>query len=131
MTVRFPRTYADASGESHFDMVEEILSPTPFVPTNPPLELSAPRPTTAAVFCRLAPGWDGFWHPTPRRQYAVTLAGEWEITVTDGERRRFGPGDLTLLDDRTGRGHNTVVIGATEVLILLVWLDADADSVVN
>jgi hypothetical protein len=25
---------------------------------------------------------------TPRRQYTVTLGGEWEITTTDGETRR-------------------------------------------
>jgi quercetin dioxygenase-like cupin family protein len=125
MTVRIPRTYADAEGESHFDTAEDALSPTAFVPTNPPFALSAPHPATAAVFCRLAPGWDGSWHPTPRTQYAVTLAGELEITVTDGERRRFGPGDLVLLDDRTGRGHSTVVVGEGDVLVLLVWLAQD------
>src|SRR5215217_6742775 len=125
MAMRFPRTYADADGESHFGEVDEALAPTAFVPTKPPLALSAPRAATATVFCRLAPGWDGSWHPTPRSQFAVTLAGEWEITVTDGERRRFGPGDLVLLDDRTGRGHNTVVVGEDDVLILLVWLAQD------
>jgi hypothetical protein len=126
MAARFPRTYADADGGSHFDTVEDALAPTAFVPTNPPLELSAPRSATATVICRLTPGWDGSWHPTPRSQFAVTLAGEWEITVTDGERRRFGPGDMVLLDDRTGRGHNTVVTGGEEVLMLLVWLEEDA-----
>ncbi|MEA2582494.1 MAG: hypothetical protein QOF33_579, partial [Thermomicrobiales bacterium] len=37
----------------------------------------------------------------------------------------FGPGHLVLLDDRTGRGHNTVVVGEDDVLILLVWLAQD------
>jgi hypothetical protein len=41
---------------------------------------------------------------TPRRQYAVTLGGEWEITTTDGETRRFLPGSLALLDGMTGPG---------------------------
>jgi hypothetical protein len=127
MTVRIPRTYADDTGGSHFDIIEETLTPSAFVPTNPPLGLSAPHPATTAIFCRLAPGWDGSWHPTPRTQYAVTLAGDWEITVTDGERRSFGPGDMVLLDDRTGRGHNTVVTSPGEVLILLIWLKLDGD----
>lgn len=56
MTVQFPRTYADAEGRSHFDTVEASLTPTAFVPSNPPLGLSASHPTTAAVFCRLTPG---------------------------------------------------------------------------
>ena len=92
--IRFPRTYADADGGSHFDEVDEALAPTAFVPTKPPLALSAPCSATAAVFCRLARGWDGSWHPSPRRQFAVTLSGEWEITVTDGESRRFGAGEF-------------------------------------
>ena len=49
---------------------------------------------------------------TPRRQYAVTLGGEWEITTTDGETRRFPPSSLVLLDGMTGRGHNTTPRGA-------------------
>jgi hypothetical protein len=44
---------------------------------------------------------------TPRRQYAVTLGGEWEIMTTDDETRRFRPGSLVLLDGMIGRGHNT------------------------
>jgi hypothetical protein len=43
MTMRFPRTYADADGGSHFAEVEETFAPIAFVPTNPPLGLSAQR----------------------------------------------------------------------------------------
>ena len=128
MAISFPRTYADPDGRSHFVDVEDAIAPAAFVPTNPPLGLSPPRPATTAVFCRLSPGWDGCWHPTPRRQFAVTLSGEWEIAVTDGERRRFGPGAVVLLDDRAGQGHNTLVIGADDVLLLLVWLDGDGED---
>jgi Cupin domain len=128
MAISFPRTYADPDGRSHFADVEDAIPLTAFVPTNPPLGLSLPRPATTAVFCRLSPGWDGFWHPTPRRQFAVTLSGEWEIAVTDGERRRFGPGDAVLLDDRARRGHHTLVIGADDVLILLVWLEGGGED---
>jgi hypothetical protein len=125
MLMRFPRTYADADGGSHFDEVEDAMAPTAFVPTNPPLGLSIPRAATATVFCRLAPGWDGSWHPSPRRQFALTLSGGWAITVTDGECRRFGPGEFLLLDDLTGRGHHTVVTSADDLVLLLVWLDGD------
>jgi len=51
--MRYPRTYADAAGESHFGDVEEAMAPTAFVPTNPPLYLSTPQAATATVFCRL------------------------------------------------------------------------------
>jgi quercetin dioxygenase-like cupin family protein len=128
MAIRFPRTYADADGGSHFDEVDEALVPTAFVPTKPPLALSAPHTATATVFCRLAPGWDGAWHPSPRRQFAVTLSGEWEITVTDGECRRFGPGEFLLLDDLTGRGHSSAATGPDDAVLLLVWLAEDGEA---
>jgi hypothetical protein len=128
MAMRFPRTYTDADGGSHFDEVEEALAPIAFVPTNPPLGLSSPRAATATVFCQLAPGWDGSWHPSPRRQFALTLSGEWAITVSDGECRRFGPGEFLLLDDLTGRGHSTAVTSVDDAVLLLVWLAEDGDA---
>jgi quercetin dioxygenase-like cupin family protein len=127
VAMRYPRTYADAAGESHFGDVEEAMAATAFVPTNPPLGLSAPRSEVATVFCRLAPGWDGSWHPSPRPQFAFTLSGEWEITVTDGESRRFGPGEFVLLEDLTGRGHSTAVTNVEDAVLLLIWLAADGE----
>jgi hypothetical protein len=127
VAMRYPRTHADAAGESHFGDVEESMTPTAFVPTNPPLYLSTPRAATATVFCRLAPGWDGSWHPSPRQQFALTLSGEWEITVTDGESRCFGPGEFVLLEDLTGRGHSTAVTSVEDAVLLLIWLAADGE----
>jgi hypothetical protein len=60
----------------------------------------------------IGPDWDGSWHTTPKRWFVVTLAGAMEITTSDGEARCFGPGSLVLLDDTTGKGHNTRVVGA-------------------
>ena len=126
--MRFPRTYADADGGSHFAEVEEPFAPIAFVPNNPPLGLSAPRAATAAVFCQMATDWGGDWHPSPRRQFLVTLSGEWTITVTDGECRRFGPGAFALLEDLTGRGHRADVTSVEDVVLLSVWLAEDGDD---
>src|SRR4051812_12787040 len=127
MAMCYPRTYADTAGESHFGDVEEAMAPTAFAPPTPPLGLSAPRAATATVFCRLATGWDGSWHPSPRRQFALTLSGEWEITVTNGESRRFGPGEFLLLEDLMGRGHSTAVTSVEDAVLLLIWLAADGE----
>jgi quercetin dioxygenase-like cupin family protein len=35
------------------------------------------------------------------------LKGKFEITVSDGETRLLGPGDLGLVEDLTGKGHYT------------------------
>jgi hypothetical protein len=37
----------------------------------------------------------------------VTLAGEYEVQVSSGETRRFGPGSVVLVEDLTGAGHVT------------------------
>jgi uncharacterized cupin superfamily protein len=53
------------------------------------------------------PEYDFDWHPAPQRQYIVLLDGEIEITVADGEARRFRGGDVLLVEDTKGRGHRT------------------------
>ncbi|HEY2330757.1 MAG TPA: hypothetical protein VGH94_02475 [Acidimicrobiales bacterium] len=56
--------------------------------------------------------------------YVRILAGEGEVTASDGERRRFGPGWLLLLDDTEGKGHSTHVLG-DDALVLFGAVLAD------
>jgi quercetin dioxygenase-like cupin family protein len=51
------------------------------------------------------------WHPAPRRQFVIILEGQLEIGFGDGSRRVFGPGDARLVEDTTGQGHTTRVLG--------------------
>jgi hypothetical protein len=52
------------------------------------------------------------------------LKGEYEVEVSGGEKRIFGPGDLLLAEDLTGKGHYTKLIGTGEDnLILVTQLD--------
>jgi uncharacterized cupin superfamily protein len=39
------------------------------------------------------------------------LRGAIEVAVSDGTRRRFGPGDLVLAADTSGSGHVTLAVG--------------------
>ena len=55
-------------------------------------------------------------HPSPRRQLFATLAGDYEVTASDGTIRRFSAGSLLLLEDTTGKGHSTRILGETIVL---------------
>ena len=52
------------------------------------------------------------WHPAPRRQFVIVLSGRLEIGLGDGSRHTFGPGDARLVEDTTGKGHTTRVVGA-------------------
>jgi hypothetical protein len=51
------------------------------------------------------------------------MTGRCEFEAGDGERRRAQAGDVVLLDDTTGRGHRTRVLGDTDVRIAAVHLD--------
>jgi hypothetical protein len=51
------------------------------------------------------------WHPAPRRQFVIILSGQLEIGLGDGSKQVFGPGDARLVEDTTGRGHTTRVVG--------------------
>ncbi len=122
MTTTYVRVYADAAGESHFEDVEVELTSRDFAPPAPPLYLSEVVPATGFAFVRLPAGWYGDWHPTPRRQIFFYLAGEVEGETSDGERRRFGPGSATLVEDTTGKGHRSWVVGDSEVLAAVAQL---------
>ena len=65
------------------------------------------------------------WHNAPRRQFVVNLSGEVEITVSDGETRRFGTGTILLAEDVTGKGHISRGVGNSERLSIFVPLADD------
>ena len=114
--MNYLRIYAGPDGESHFEdvAVEAQASGSS--------ELSALIPAQGVIFRRSAPDQYIDWHPAPRRQFVITLAGEAEITASDGEVRRIGPGTVMLADDTSGKGHITRGVGGAERLSLFVPL---------
>ena len=50
----------------------------------------------------------------------MNIAGEVEIGLGDGSFHRFGVGDLRLMEDTTGRGHNTRALQDTAWLMVTV-----------
>jgi len=114
--------FSDPSGASHLETLEAKLTATPFAPPAPDLFLSQPMPAAAAVFLSAPAGWSGTWHVSPQRQLFVVLSGEVEVEMSDGTVERSGPGAVALLEDTTGRGHITRVIGDATVEALVVPL---------
>ena len=120
--VKYVRVYADDDGESHMEDVGIAFTSVDFAPPAPPIDVSAFAPATAYGLLRSPPGWYGDWHPTPQRQVFFYLAGEVEAETSDGEVRRFGPDSVTLVEDTTGKGHHSRVVGMTDVLLAVVQL---------
>jgi len=120
--MKYTRIYADPAGESHFKDVEVEFQETDFAPPAMPLNVSSFSSATECGFITAPPGWYGDWHPAPQRQFLFYLAGQGEVGVSDGEVRTFGPGDIVLVEDTTGKGHVSRVVGSAEVLNAVVRL---------
>jgi uncharacterized cupin superfamily protein len=70
--------------------------------------------------------WSGSWHPLPQRQVFFFLAGEVEVTASDGEVRRFPAGAVVLVEDGAGKGQCSRTIG-TAALATVVQLPDEAE----
>jgi quercetin dioxygenase-like cupin family protein len=119
--VNYTRLYTDAQGESHFADVEIDLALTEYAPPAPPLELSSSTPAKQFGFMNAPAGWSSDWHPSSMRNIFFVLKGEWEVTASDGETRRFSAGSVLLADDTTGKGHSSRVLA--DSLAVMVQLD--------
>src|SRR5438034_10295724 len=112
----YTRLYSDEHGESHFEDSEIDLTITEYTPPAPPLELSSSTPATQFGFMNAPAGWSSDWHPATARNIFFVLSGEWEVTASDGEARRFFTGSVLLVEDTTGKGQPSRVIGHPDSL---------------
>ncbi len=120
--MRYTRLYATEDGESHFEHVEIAFTPTEYAPPALPLDLSAFADAKQFGFMQAPAGWSSDWHPTSARNMFFVLSGEWEVTASDGETQRFGVGSALLVEDTSGKGHQSRVVGETDSLAAMVEL---------
>ena len=120
--MRYTRLFSDEQGESHFEEVEIELASTDYVEGAAPLQLSSPHAAADYRFMDAPAGWTSDWHPSSARNLFVVLSGEWEVTASDGEARRFKTGDVLLVEDTTGKGHRSRVTSNDNSLALMVQL---------
>ena len=121
--MRYHHLYTTDDGESHWRTVDAALEERSFAPPAKAIEISDARTTKATLFLRLAAGWDEPIHTTPNRQFLVALRGAIDVTASDGETRRIGPGDVWLMADTHGKGHRTQVIGDVALEAVMIQID--------
>ncbi len=112
----------DEQDVSHFADTHETFEMKDFAPPAGPIGLSTVHPAATILFATTDKNWVDDWHPTPRVQYILVLSGSVEITVEDGETRRFDPGSAVLLEDVRGKGHLSKVVSAEPALFAIVAL---------
>jgi hypothetical protein len=119
------RVYADESGETHLADLD-VPGPPQETYGGVMAHVLHDVPTTTLHVTQLLarrPRLD--LHPPPRRQLVIFLRGEIEITTTDGDRRRFGPGDALLAEDMVGKGHYHQDVGDELAMSVAIGIPDD------
>ncbi|MGH8524058.1 MAG: cupin domain-containing protein [Gammaproteobacteria bacterium] len=122
--MNYTRVYCDGTGESHFEDVSVPVAPAILAPQAPPLHLAAPIRAERLIMGEIPHPWASSWHPAPQRQFYFQLSGTLEVKVSDGQVRQFSTGSFILLEDTTGKGHCTRVLGNAAVKAVFVQLPA-------
>jgi quercetin dioxygenase-like cupin family protein len=122
------RIWASEDGESHLEELDLTFEESDFIPSDPPMLLTAPAPASGYFVSRVPPGLELDWHTPPVRELAIYLSGEGEIEASDGTVGSIGPGTILLVDYTTGKGHKTRVTGSEEVLVVIVTLPSESTS---
>jgi len=109
--MRFPMIQADERGETHFgihDIPDRQLAVGP--PPNPPGQMSDCGAVTTMSVISFRSGTEAPAHNAPQPYVVIVLSGEGEVVTSDGEARRFHPGEVLFCNDLTGKGHVTRAI---------------------
>lgn len=72
---------------------------------------------------RQKPGSIASWHNAPRRQLIATLSGEAEIETGDGKVLKSRAGVIHLVEDLSGQGHITRIVGSEDRVSLFMPLE--------
>ena len=116
--MKITRLYTGDDNESHFEDIDIALEDK-----GPIGLLSRPLQAGSIIFRETGSGYDYDWHPAPQRQFVIMLEGAVDIEVAGGIMRRFGPGDIVLAEDLTGRGHSSRAVDGQPRRSVFVTLD--------
>lgn len=110
--------YIGTDGESHFEDIDIALENVWGVERR-----SEPMKATGILFRETGGDYNIDWHNAPRRQFVIMLEGHVEVIVGAGSKRLFGPGDILLAEDTTGRGHISHAVNGQARMSIFVTLD--------
>ena len=119
----FTRLYSDRLGESHFDDVNVAFAAVDYTDAAPPVNLSTITNASSFRFMEAPAGWSSDWHTSSARALFICLSGEWEITVSDGETRRFAIGSVLLVENTSGIGHSSRITSVDGSLAAMIQLE--------
>lgn len=109
--MKFPMIHADEQGETHFGVQDVPEREVPFGPPPNPTGKMSDFGAVETMFVFSVPaGTDVPAHNAPQPYIAIIISGTGEVVTSDGEARRFHPGEVLFCNDLTGKGHVTRAI---------------------
>lgn len=121
--MKYAHLFDEGGGVSRFEDGEIAFAVQDFAPPAPPMQVSEGEAAIRLVYLILPAGWGGAQHPTPKKQVLLCLSGRLAVEAGDGSRREIGPGDVWRMEDTTGPGHVTTVIGDEDARVAIVQLE--------
>ena len=115
--IKITRIFTGPDGKTKLEEFE-----VPLKPRDGGTDLSELVPVTSVQFRRTNQDYFVDWHPAPRRQFIVTLAGESEIELEGGKKVRLGPANILLAEDTTGQGHISRAVKGKDRISLTIPL---------
>ena len=112
--VTLTHVFTGADGLSHVEAKEIALTP------RGDAELSEMAKVNGLQFRRQPPGYFEDFHPASRKQYVITLRGEGEIELANGQKIVARAGDVLLMEDVTGKGHISRGRGTADRITLFI-----------
>ena len=118
--MRLTRIYEGDDGTSQFEDIEIGLKEFDIGALSRQL-----RPNNV-IFRVSQPGLVNDWHNAPGKTMIIVIQGSVQTEVTNGDVRRFEPGEICYAEDVVGPGHLTTDIEGPR-LSLMVSLPDDFD----
>ena len=112
--ITLTHVFTGADGMSHVEVKNIALT------ARGDAELSEMARVSGLQFRRQAPNYVEDFHPASRKQYVVTLRGEGEVELPDGQKIVGRAGDVWLMEDVTGKGHISRGRGTADRITLFI-----------
>lgn len=117
LSFKITRLYTGPNQDTYFEDLETPLHPVT-------MGTLSDAHAIKSMKIRTMPGdYDMDFHCTDTRQYVVILSGAVEMQVSSGEKRIFTGGDIVLVEDTTGKGHQSRSVNGQERVSLFLALD--------
>ena len=120
--MRYTRVHTDEQGESRFAVVESATVTRQAAESDLVAHVSEAFDVRGAYLREPVTEASPVPHNAPYPLLIVMLHGRCSIEISSGETREFGPGDVVLVEDTTGKGHTTRRVGDEPRLTLMLPL---------